>query len=103
MLPPTPDPIALAAIEASFKSVDLLVDSSNTSHVLCKPHKLEKCMDCGTDFTQVNALAAIFAANPSLLCPPPPNIVQPQRSQAVQKTKEDGNVSRTFFMLLRFL
>jgi translocation protein SEC72 len=92
MLPQQPDPVALAAIEANFKPVDFLLDPSNDARVLCKPHKLDKCSDCGHDFTFVNALAGIFTANPSLMCPPPPQVVQPQRSQAVMKAKEEGNV-----------
>ncbi|EJD07643.1 uncharacterized protein FOMMEDRAFT_40180, partial [Fomitiporia mediterranea MF3/22] len=58
---------------------------------LCAPHGLEKCDACGVDFTSTNALARIFVQNPHLACPPPPQIVQQQRSQAVTKTKEDGN------------
>ena len=62
----------------------------------CSSHGLEKCEACDVDFTALNMLARVFVQHPTLVCPPPPTIVQPQRSQAVNKTKEDGNV-RCFF------
>ncbi|THH10364.1 hypothetical protein EW145_g1392 [Phellinidium pouzarii] len=89
--PPPADPKMQALIEADYKPVNLKLGPPNDTQALCVVHELEKCDDCNVDFASTNSLARIFAANPNLLCPPPPQIVQPQRSQAVTKTKEDGN------------
>lgn len=90
--PPQPDAKIQALIEADFKRVDLKLGPPNNAQALCASHGLEKCSDCGVDFTGTNALARVFVQNPNLVVPPPPQVVQPQRSQAVNKTKEDGNV-----------
>ncbi|KAI5121637.1 hypothetical protein M0805_001165 [Coniferiporia weirii] len=89
--PPQPDPKLQALIEADYKPVALKLGPPNDAQALCAAHGLEKCEACGVDFIATNSLARIFAANPNLACPPPPQVVQPQRSQAVTKTKEDGN------------
>ncbi|KAH8111004.1 hypothetical protein DFH11DRAFT_1616495 [Phellopilus nigrolimitatus] len=80
-----------ALIEADYKPVNLKLGPPNDAHAFCAVHGLETCQACGVDFSGMNALAKIFVANPHLVCPPPPQVVQPQRSQAVTKTKEDGN------------
>lgn len=89
---PAPDPIIQALIEQEFKPVDLKLAPPNESQALCAPHGLEQCKECDLDFTSLNLLAKVFTSNPTLRCPPPPLVVQQQRSQAVNKTKEDGNV-----------
>ncbi|TDL24015.1 hypothetical protein BD410DRAFT_820547 [Rickenella mellea] len=91
MVMPPPDPALQAAIEQDFKPVDLKLGPPNDSTALCAKHGLEVCAECGVDFAALNNLAKLFVANPTLACPPPPQVVQPQRSQAVTKTKEDGN------------
>lgn len=105
--PPQPDPKLQALIEADFKPVKLKLgpppppsgkeDSPKNCQALCIPHGLEKCDQCKLNFGVTNNLARLFVANPTLVVPPPPQIVQPQRSQAVTKTKEDGNVRYRFF------
>lgn len=89
---PPPDPLMQAAIEQDFKPVNLKTGPPKDSQALCAEHDLEQCSKCNLDFTALNALAKLFVANPNLACPPPPQVIQQQRSQAVNKTKEDGNV-----------
>lgn len=90
--PPAPDAKMQALIEADYKPVNMRLAGPGDAQAFCVPHGLDRCADCGIDFTSTNALARIFTANPNLVVPPPPQIVQQQRSQAVTKTKDDGNV-----------
>jgi len=90
-VPPPVDPAILALIEADYKPVKLTLGPPNDSQALCELHAIEKCDECGVDFTTLNALAKVFVTNPNFICPPPPNVIQPQRSQAVTKTKDEGN------------
>lgn len=92
MIIPPADPLLQAAIEKDYKPVNLKLGPPSDSQALCGPHSLEKCEDCDLDFVALNNLAKIFVANPNLACPPPTNVIQVQRAQAVTKTKEDGNV-----------
>lgn len=89
-----PDPAIIAAIDAQFRAVDLIMGGDNmNSMLLCKPHKLDVCAECGTDFFLTNQTARVFSALPKEIpVPPPPNVVHPQRSPLVQKAKEEGNV-----------
>ncbi len=88
---PRPDPVMQAVIEADFRLVDLTLDSTNVA-ALCATHSNEKCDECDMDYTQLNRLSKVFAANPTLLCPPPPNVVNQKLSQVINQTKEEGNV-----------
>jgi translocation protein SEC72 len=90
--------LSQALIAADFKRVDLKLGEPNDSKLLCRPHGLEKCETCEVDFTSTNALSRLFVSNPQLICPPPPQVVQPQRSQAINKTKDQGNVSCWHFV-----
>ncbi|KAJ3507599.1 hypothetical protein NLJ89_g6214 [Agrocybe chaxingu] len=54
-------------------------------------HKLEKCDDCGVDFVNTNRLSRILVSNPTLLCPPPANVISQKLTQVVTSTKEEGN------------
>ncbi|KAI0272455.1 hypothetical protein BC834DRAFT_948766 [Gloeopeniophorella convolvens] len=87
---PRPDPVMQAVIEADFRPVDLALDPTNVN-ALCAAHSLEKCDDCDVDYVQLNRLSKVLAANPTLLCPPPPNVVNQKLSQMVNQTKEEGN------------
>ena len=93
---PIPDPILQAAIDQDFIPVPLTLSSDNSS-ALCASHKLEKCDDCRVDFVNTNRLAKLLIANPNLLCPPPSNVISQKLTQAVQATKDEGNV-RSFHM-----
>jgi translocation protein SEC72 len=87
-----PDPAIQALIEADFHPVDLTVSAPNESHASCLKHTLEKCTDCGLDFSALNRLSKLLISNPTLLCPPPPNMVTQKLSQVITNTKEEGNV-----------
>ena len=89
---PRADPVMQAIIEADFRPVDLTLDSTNVA-ALCAVHSREKCDECDVDHTQLNRLSKVLAANPTLLCPPPPNVVNQKLSQIINQTKEEGNVS----------
>ena len=95
---PTPDPTLQALIEQDFKPVNLKFGPPNDTTVLCA-HGNEQCKEFDVDFTQINYLSKIFLANPHIKCPPPAQVVQQQRSQAVNKTKEDGNVYAALILL----
>ncbi|KAJ7860440.1 hypothetical protein B0H14DRAFT_2237700, partial [Mycena olivaceomarginata] len=58
---------------------------------LCAPHKLEKCTDCGVDYVNLNRLSKILVGNPTLLCPPPSNVISQKLTQMVTQTKDEGN------------
>ena len=88
---PRADPIMQAVIEADFRPVDLTLDSANVA-ALCAVHSREKCDECDIDYTQLNRLSKVLAANPTLHCPPPPNVVNQKLSQIINQTKEEGNV-----------
>jgi translocation protein SEC72 len=95
---PDPDPLQQAVIDASFTPIDLLIspDTDEGAHgavLLCRPHQRETCADCGLDFGSQNRIARVLVANPNLLCPPPAKVVNPQVTQFVTQTKEEGNVS----------
>lgn len=92
---PTPDPALQAAIEADFRPVALTIASDNIT-LLCEPHKLEKCSSCNLDYVNLNRLTKILAQNPNLKAPPPGNVISKNLSQAVNNTKEEGNV-RPFY------
>ncbi|KAI0316764.1 hypothetical protein OF83DRAFT_1059823 [Amylostereum chailletii] len=80
-----------ALIEADFRPVDIAFGEPNNCTARCGPHKLEKCTDCDVDFANMNRLSSILAANPNLVCPPPPQITNKNLSQMVNATKEEGN------------
>lgn len=95
---PAPDPVLQAAIEADFKPVSFDFSDNEgrkNSQALCKEHKLHVCQKCGIDWQPLNALAMMFSGAPPDAILPPPNVIQPARTQAVNKTKEEGNVSDT--------
>jgi translocation protein SEC72 len=86
-----PDPAIQALIEQDFKPVNLSLTAESTQ-VVCGPHGLDKCTDCDVDFVGLNRLAKLLATNPTFLCPPPPNVVSKELSQAVIRSKDEGNV-----------
>jgi translocation protein SEC72 len=86
-----PDPALQAIIEADFRPVDLTVGAPNDSFAYC-PHSAEKCSECGLDFINLNRLSKLLTANPTLLCPPPPNVISQKLSTVITTTKEEGNV-----------
>lgn len=92
MLPPQPDPVMQARIDADFRPADIAVGGPGHGFAFCNKHKLEKCSDCNVDFIGLNRISKILIANPNLRCPPPSNVVQQKLSQAVTNTKEEGNV-----------
>ncbi|KAF5383644.1 hypothetical protein D9615_003821 [Tricholomella constricta] len=87
---PAPDPALQALIEEDFKPVPLSF-SEDRNNAYCLKHRLEKCDACDVDFVGLNRLASLLAANPSLLCPPPANIVTQKLTQVVTATKDEGN------------
>jgi len=89
---PQPDPALLAIIEQDFKPVKLKLGAPKESKALCADHGLEKCDECGVDFVYMNAISKIFVDNPAVVRPPPPGGIQMQRTQAVTKLKDEGNV-----------
>ncbi|KAJ2926266.1 hypothetical protein H1R20_g10827, partial [Candolleomyces eurysporus] len=87
---PQPDPAAQALIDADFVPTPLALHPDPHTAV-CSPHKLEKCDKCNVDFVNTNRLAKLLVANPSLLCPPPNNVVSQQLSQmALFKSGQAG-------------
>ncbi|KAI9067974.1 hypothetical protein FKP32DRAFT_212961 [Trametes sanguinea] len=87
-----PDPLMQAVIEESFRPVDLALGPPENATALCAAHKLEKCADCGEDFRALNRLSRLLVANPNLRCPPPPQVVSQNLTQAISNTKDEGNV-----------
>lgn len=82
-----------AVIEASFVPVDLTLGAPENVSALCQTHSLEKCAECDVDFSALNRISKLLLMNPNLRCPPPPQMVTQQLSQAVTKMKDEGNVS----------
>lgn len=98
--PPSADPAVQAAIDASFRPVNLTLNEEQTQ-MFCGPHKLEKCEECDVDYVTTNRLAALLVRNPNLLCPPPPNVIQKQLTATVNSMKEEGNVR--FWHAVRYI
>lgn len=88
-----PDPVMQAVIEDSFTQVNIALGAPDNVSALCGPHQLEKCADCDLDFTPLNRISRTLLLNPTLRCPPPPQVVSQKLSQAINVTKEEGNVS----------
>jgi translocation protein SEC72 len=87
-----PDPALQDIIEQDFRPVTLTTGPPDNSVALCEKHSLEKCTDCDIDFISLNRLAKLLVNNPNLLCPPPANVISQKLTQAVNNTKEEGNV-----------
>jgi len=88
---PAPDPALQALIDEAFRPVPLaLTADHHTIH--CSPHSLEKCTLCNVDFVNLNRLSKLLVGNPSLLCPPPANVISQKLTQMVTTTKDEGNV-----------
>jgi translocation protein SEC72 len=96
---PSADPTLQALIDADFIPSDVALSADQT-RALCATHKLEKCADCATDYVNLNRLSVLLTANPTLLCPPPSNIVNQKLTQVVTKTKDEGNVRVSAFVHL---
>jgi len=94
-----PDPALQARIDQDFVPCPLVLGSESTI-ALCADHKLEKCDTCDVDFVITNRLSRLLVSNPTLLCPPPSNVVSQKLSQMVQSTKDDGNVRPCLNILL---
>ncbi|KAF7345393.1 Translocation protein sec72 [Mycena venus] len=90
--PPQPavDPALQAIIDADFIPTPIALSQDNNL-ALCEPHKLEKCTDCGVDYINLNRLSKILVGNPTLLCPPPSNVISQKLTQMVTQTKDEGN------------
>ncbi|PWN42361.1 TPR-like protein [Ceraceosorus guamensis] len=81
--PPEPTAEQLAFADANFQPVALGLDPE--SNQLSSPTH---------DLTVLNALIrSLQSLPPQIPIPPPPNVVPPQRSMAIQKAKEDGNAA----------
>ncbi|KAK7031631.1 translocation protein sec72 [Favolaschia claudopus] len=87
---PTIDPALQAIIDADFIQTPIAL-SQDSNLALCAPHKLEKCTDCKVDYINLNRLSKILVGNPTLLCPPPSNVISQKLTQMVTQTKEEGN------------
>jgi translocation protein SEC72 len=82
-MPPAPTEEQMALSDANFQSVPLAIDPN--SQLLSSPTH---------DMTIINALIrSLRSLPPQIPFPPPPNIVPPQRSLAVNKAKDDGNAA----------
>lgn len=95
---PPPDPALQALIDQDFRPVPVALAGDGTLAV-CEPHKLEKCDPCNVDFVNTNRLSRLLVANPSLLCPPPSNVVSQNLTKMVTGAKDEGNVSNLFVNL----
>ncbi|KAG8945603.1 hypothetical protein FRC04_000650 [Tulasnella sp. 424] len=95
MMPPPPqmDPLIQAALDEQFQAVPLAVQGDARDQAVCAKHSLEVCSDCGLNFAELNVFTKLIAQSNEIAIPPPPNVVHPNRSQAVQKTKEEGNTA----------
>lgn len=93
MVVPPPDPALQAIIDQDFRPVPVALAGDGTLAV-CEPHKLEKCDSCNVDFVSTNRLSRLLVANPSLLCPPPSNVVSQNLTKMVTGAKDEGNVSQ---------
>lgn len=81
--PPAPSEEQIALNDSHFKPVPLSMDP--TTHALSSPTH---------DLTVLNALIRSLKGLPAQIpVPPPPNVVPPQRSMAINKAKEDGNTA----------
>ncbi|OSD04872.1 hypothetical protein PYCCODRAFT_79426 [Trametes coccinea BRFM310] len=98
-----PDPLMQAVIEESFRPVALALGPPDNAAALCAAHKLEKCADCAEDFRALNRLSRLLVANPNLRCPPPPQVVSQNLSQAISNTKDEGNVRSRYVQRFRVL
>lgn len=92
--PPQIDELVKAALDEQFQQVPLAVSPDANDLAVCSKHSQEVCAECGLNFSELNVFAKLIAASNEIAIPPPPNVIHPSRSQAVQKTKEEGNVSR---------
>jgi hypothetical protein len=103
VMPPM-DPAMQALIDQDYRPVALTLGNDNNM-AFCEPHKLEKCEQCDVDYINLNRLSMILANNPTLLCPPPANVVTQRITQIVTATKDEGNVSlhTVFFFSILFL
>lgn len=80
---PMPTEEQMALSDANFHSVPLAIDP-NTKTLTSPTH----------DVNVLNALIrSLSALPPQIPIPPPPNVVPPQRSLAINKAKEDGNAA----------
>lgn len=85
MPPPAPVPSEeqMALSDANFRQVPLSLDP-NTLQLGSPTH----------DLTILNALVrSLKALPPQVPFPPPPNVIPPQRSMAISKAKDEGNVA----------
>lgn len=99
---PPPDPTLQAVIEADFKPVkNLALGPPNDSIALCAGHAQEKCLECDVDYLNLNRMSKLLTNNPTLLCPPPPNVVSQKLTQIITQTKDEGNVRACFTSLDR--
>lgn len=81
--PPGPTEEQMALSDSTFRQVPLAMDPN--SHLLASPTH---------DLTVLNALIrSLKGLPPQIPFPPPPNVVPPQRSLAINKAKEDGNAA----------
>lgn len=92
MVQPLPDPVLQAVIDEDFKPVNLKLGGPDHSTVLSAANSEEVDEENDLDFTGLNKLAKLLAANPNLRCPPPPTVVSQKLSQVISGTKEEGNV-----------
>lgn len=96
---PSVDPTLQALIDADYIPTPVVLSQDN-NFALCAPHKLEKCTDCGVDYVNLNRLSKILVGNPTLLCPPPSNVISQKLTQMVTQTKDEGNVRAFVYISL---
>lgn len=65
--------------------------SADKNTAVCANHGLEKCDSCDVDFVLLNRLSNALLQHPTLICPPPGNVISPKITQLVTATKEEGN------------
>lgn len=83
--PPPPTAEQLAITDAGFQQVPLGLDPESGTLQTPVP---------GLDLTVLNALIrSIRGLPPNVAFPPPPNVIPPQRSMAINQAKENGNTA----------
>jgi len=83
-------------MDASFKPrpIKLVGPEGNTTcQAVCIDHGVDKCDECGVDFSDLNLLARMLVQAPNLIVPPPPQVTDKSRSAHVAKFKDEGNAA----------
>ena len=92
-------------MDASFKPRPIKLvgpEGHATCQAVCIEHSVDKCDECGVDYSDLNLLARMLVQAPNLIVPPPPQVTDKSRSTHVAKFKDEGNV-RPFLLCILVL